>query len=69
MDRSLCLADLFCFETPTSVEKQILFKDGLGLKKIKIDLEDDANAVKGTRRISRPPNMWQFLVNAEQSEL
>lgn len=42
----VCLADRFCFKTPTSVEKQILFKAGLGLKKIKLDLEDDENAVK-----------------------
>ena len=42
----VCLADRFCFKTPTSVEKQILFKAGLGLKKIKLDLEDDENTVK-----------------------
>ena len=41
-----CLADRFCFKTPTSVEKQILFKAGLGLKKITLDLEDDENTVK-----------------------
>ena len=42
----VCLADRFCFKTPTSVEKQILFKAGLGLKKITLDLEDDENTVK-----------------------
>lgn len=42
----VCLADRFCFKTPKSVEKQILFKAGLGLKKIKLDLEDEENTVK-----------------------
>ncbi|CAH3151984.1 unnamed protein product, partial [Porites evermanni] len=41
-----CFADWFCFKTPTSVEKQILFKAVLGLKRIKPDLEDDENTVK-----------------------
>ncbi|XP_044181451.1 uncharacterized protein LOC122947060 [Acropora millepora] len=42
----VCLADRFCLKTPTSVEKQILFKAGLGPKKIKLDLEDDESTVK-----------------------
>ena len=41
-----CLADRFCFKTPTSVGKQRRFKAGLGLKKIKLDLEDNENTVK-----------------------
>ena len=41
-----CLADRFCFKTPTSVGKQRRFKAGLGLKKIKLDLEDNENIVK-----------------------
>ena len=42
----VCLADRFCFKTPASVEKQILFKAGLGPKKIKLDLEDDESDVE-----------------------
>ena len=44
--RFVCFADRFCFKTPTSVEKQILLEAGLGLNDIKLDLEDDENAVK-----------------------
>ena len=34
-------------KTPSASEKQILFKAGLGLKKIKLDLEDDEQTVMG----------------------
>lgn len=43
----ICMADSVCSKTPTSTEKQILFKAGLGLKKIKLDMEDDEQAVVG----------------------
>ena len=42
----VCLADRLTTTVPTAAEKQILHKAGLGLKKIKLDLEDDKNAVK-----------------------
>ena len=32
-------------KAPSSVNKQILFKAGLGMKKIKLDLEDDEQTV------------------------
>ena len=41
----VCLADCTTSKTPTSVEQQILFKAGLGLKKIKLELEDDEETV------------------------
>ena len=40
-----CLADTTATKTPSATEKQILFKAGLGLKKIKLDLEDDEQMV------------------------
>ncbi|CAB4017769.1 Hypothetical predicted protein [Paramuricea clavata] len=40
-----CLADTTATKTPSAAEKQILFKAGLGLKKIKLDLEDDEQMV------------------------
>ena len=42
----VCLADKYSFKTPSSLEKQILFKAGLGLKKIKLDPTDDEDTVK-----------------------
>ena len=42
----VCLADKYSFKTPSSLEKQILFKAGLGLKKIKLDPNDDEDTVK-----------------------
>ena len=36
-----CLADYTASKTPSAMEKQILFKAGLGLKKIELDLQDD----------------------------
>ena len=33
----VCLADRYSFKTPSSLEKQMLYKAGLGLKKIKLD--------------------------------
>lgn len=42
----VCLADKYSFKTPSSLEKQILFKAGLGLKKIKLDPIDDEDTVK-----------------------
>lgn len=41
----MCLADSFSSKTPTSIEKQILFKAGLGAKKIKFDMEDNEKTV------------------------
>ena len=41
----ICLADTTKSKTPSAAEKQILFRAGLGLKKIKLDLEDDEHAV------------------------
>ena len=42
-----CLADSTASKTPSAMEKQILFKAGLGLKKIKLYLEDDEQTVIG----------------------
>ena len=42
----VCLADKYSFKTPYSLEKQILYKAGLGLKKIKLDPDDDEGTVK-----------------------
>lgn len=42
----VCLADKYSFKTPSSLEKQMLFKAGLGLKKIKLDPNDDEDTVK-----------------------
>ena len=42
----ICLADKYSFKTPSSLEKQMLFKAGLGLKKIKLDPNDDEDTVK-----------------------
>ena len=42
----VCLADRCSFKTPSSLEKQILYKAGLGLKKIKLDPTDDEDTVK-----------------------
>ena len=41
----VCMADSVSSKTPTSMEKQILFKAGLGVKKIKLDMDDDEQAV------------------------
>ena len=41
----VCLADRFCRKTPTSTEKEILFGAGLGLKKIKLHVDDDEENV------------------------
>lgn len=42
----VCLVDKYSFKTPSSLEKQMLFKAGLGLKKIKLDPNDDEDTVK-----------------------
>ena len=42
----VCLADKYSFKTPSSLEKQMLFKAGLSLKKIKLDPNDDEDTVK-----------------------
>ena len=42
-----CLADSTASKAPSAIEKQILFKAGLGLKKIKLDLQDDEQTVIG----------------------
>lgn len=41
----VCLADRYQCKIPSAVEKQTLHKAGLGLKKIKLLLDDDASAV------------------------
>ena len=41
----VCLADRYQCTTPSAVEKQTLHKAGLGVKKIKLLLDDDASAV------------------------
>ncbi len=41
----LCLADSTSSKAPSSFDKQILFKAGLGVKKIKLDLEDNEQRV------------------------
>ena len=41
----VCLADRLCYKVPNAVEKQTLHNAGLGLKKIKLDLEDDEEEV------------------------
>ena len=41
----VCLADSCCRKTPSSAEKELLFKAGLGLKKIKLEVEDDEQTV------------------------
>ena len=41
----VCFADSAASKTPSSVEKEILFKAGLGLKNIKLDTHDDEQAV------------------------
>ena len=42
----VCLADRFSRKTPSGIEKQILYKAGLGLKKVKLEAEDDEEKVK-----------------------
>ena len=42
----VCLADRLAYKVPTAAEKQLLFKAGLGLKKIKFDVDDDEEAVR-----------------------
>ncbi|CAB4042845.1 Arylsulfatase B, partial [Paramuricea clavata] len=41
----VCLADSASSKAPSSVDKQILYKAGLGVKKIKLDLEDNEQTV------------------------
>lgn len=41
----ICMADSVSCKTPSSIEKQLLFKAGLGVKKIKLDMDDDEQAV------------------------
>ena len=41
----VCVADRHQSKIPTSTEKQVLFQAGLGVKKIKLDLEDDEQSV------------------------
>ena len=41
----VCLADRLAYKVPTASEKQILFKAGLGLKRIKFDVDDNEEAV------------------------
>ena len=41
----VCLADRLTYEVPIAAEKQILFRTGLSLKKIKFDIDDDEEAV------------------------
>ncbi len=41
----VCMSETTASKTPSSVEKQILYKAGLGVKKIKLDLNDDEQSV------------------------
>ena len=41
----ICLADRFCRKTLTSTEKEILFGAGLGLRKIKLHVDNDKQNV------------------------
>ena len=41
----VCLANRFSTKVPSNTEKQILMEAGLGIKKIKLDLEDEEMAV------------------------
>ncbi|XP_028417587.1 uncharacterized protein LOC114542024 isoform X2 [Dendronephthya gigantea] len=41
----VCLADRMAYKVPTAAEKQVLFKAGLGCKKIKFDVDDDEETV------------------------
>ena len=54
----VCLADRYRCTTPSAVEKQTLHKAGLGVKKIKLLLDDDASVVyeKLMSRVKR--TMW-----------
>jgi hypothetical protein len=45
MPMFVCLADSTASKTPSSLEKEILFKAGLGVKKIKLDIQDDEQTV------------------------
>ena len=45
MPTFVCVADSTACKTPSSLEKEILFKAGLGLKKIKLDTQDDEQTV------------------------
>ena len=42
----MCLADRYSLKVPKSSQKQILYKADLGIKKIKLDLNDDEHTVK-----------------------
>ena len=42
----VCLADRLAYKVPTAAEKQLLFKAGLRLKKIKFEVDDDKEAVR-----------------------
>ena len=44
-DRFMCLADRFAAKVPNASEKQILSKAGLGVKKIKFEIDDDEETV------------------------
>ena len=41
----ICVADRYQSRIPSSTDKQVLFHAGLGMKKIKLDLEDDEHDV------------------------
>ena len=41
----ICVADRYQSRIPSSTDKQVLFHAGLGMKKIKLDLEDDKHDV------------------------
>lgn len=61
----VCLADRHSVKTPSSLEKQILYKVGLALKKIKLDPDDEEDTVKekimsgGKDRLSCSSFMWR----------
>ena len=45
----ICVADRYQSRIPSSKDKQVLFHAGLGMKKIKLDLEDDEQIMCGDK--------------------
>ena len=52
----ICVADPYQSRIPSSTNKQVLFHAGLGMKKIKLDLEDDEHDVKPHHIMAKPHN-------------
>ena len=56
----VCLADRLATKVPTATEKQVLQKAGLGIKKIKFEINSDEKAVLET--------ITSFEVNSETGQ-